>query len=231
MSREINSEYIKQWVNGRPDTSTLRSSIIGFLLLFVDFFMIVPLYADPYEAIYLQILIPPAVLLHIWGLWIAISPYRHQVAAELYMGVFGVFVSIGYGISSIKMVYGVMGLTTPLYAIVLAGAYLAGFYALFKWHFQNLKSGYYYEHTVIHVNGKKSSLKYASFGGLGVFLGNLAVGMTSGNTTVGLLSGTLLFMAALLGVFSIGIHKYILMKRHPEWVIIQRKPFKKAKES
>lgn len=229
MNREINPEYLKHWINGRADTSTLCSSIIGYLLLLVDFVMIAPLFADPFEAIYFQILIPPTVLLHLWGLWIVISPYKNQVASELYMGIFGVFVTVGYGICSMKMFYGVLGFTTPLYAIALAAVYIAGYYALFKRHFQNLSSGYYYDHAVIRSGDKKNSgLKYASFGGLGVFLGNLVVGMASGNTTIGLLAGLFLFFAALNSLLTLSIHRYVLMKRYPELTIIQRKPVKKT---
>lgn len=189
--------------------------------------MIVPLYADPFEAIYFKILIPPAVLLHLWGLWIAIAPYKNQAASELYMGIFGVIVPIGYGICSMKMFYGVLGYSTPLYAITLVAVYAVGYYALFKWHFQNLTSGYYYDQAVIQASRKK---KYVSYGGLGVFLGNLIVGMVSGNTVIGLLAGLFLFFAALNSLLSPSIHRYVLMKRYPEFTIIQRRPAKKLEE-
>lgn len=227
MNREINPEYLKHWINATPDTSNLRATILFGMLFLIDFLMVAPLYADPYEAIYLQVMIPPIVLLNVWGLWIAIAPYKNQVIAELYMGILGVFMPLGYGVCSIKLFYSVLGFTTPMYAIGLLALAVAGYYALFKSHFQKLASGYYYQ-----ARGQNGgSQKYVSLSGLGVFLGNLILGMASGNTVIGILTGLCLLLAAMLSLLSLNIHRYVLMKRYPELTVIQRKPVKKTEEA
>lgn len=216
------TEYIQQFINDRVSADQLRSTIIGFLLLLVDFSMLIPLYAEPFEQIYFDILLPPIILIHLFGLWIVIAPYKRQVLAQLYLGVFALFVSLGYGIITIKLVYEAMGVTHYLYAISLALTYVLGYYLLFRSHFNKLKNGVYYRNSIEGSRGFASTLLFRSAGGIGLLLGNILNVVTSGSFVYGLLAGCLLFLALIFSYVSLSIHRYVLMRRHPEFVVIQR---------
>ncbi|MCX7571132.1 hypothetical protein OS242_14365 [Tumebacillus sp. DT12] len=223
---DSNPEYIKHWINKSLTVASMRSTIIGFMLILVDFFMIVPLYIGPNEGIYTTILLPPLLFLHAFALWIVIAPYKRQIVAHLYLGIFCAFLPIGYVIVSIRLIYEVMGVSSPLYGIVLVVLFLYGFYALFKWHFNNLKSGYYYKVDAGEPTTNSFS-KYGSLGVIGMMIGEVILGVANGKAVIGALAGTLLIIGAAIGMMSVSIHKYILIRRHMDWVELDEPPHNK----
>lgn len=223
---DSNPEYIKHWINKSLSVSEIRSTVLLFLLFFVDVFMIIPLFMGKADRLYFSLLLPPILLLHLWGLWIMLEPYRRQIDYHLYIGVLCAFLPIGYTAVSLQLMYGAIGVSTPLYAILLIALQIFAFYALYKWHFKNLATGYYYnvDQGVISQN---NLVKFILLGSIGVFLGDLIIGYSHGAATLGAFVGVLLIFGLLLGMMSVSIHKYILIRRHMDWVELEEPPHNK----
>lgn len=67
-----------------------RRNIITFSLLFLDFFGIFPLLAEPFSYEFLMAAIIPTGLLHLWAIIYIVDPYRFELSNYLFFGIYGI---------------------------------------------------------------------------------------------------------------------------------------------
>lgn len=216
---QLKPEYIKHYINyNNMGVSIMRQFIIFFLFVFCDLFIVLSAFSDPFEPWYVYTVVPPILLLHFFALWILISPYKRQVQAFLYVGIYSIIASLGFLIITHKMMYSMMRLTSPVYMILIVIIYLLIVYFFLRWHLKRIATGFYY-----YSNGRSKQVKpvgnsiYLVYAGLGVFIGQLALGFTNGQIMYSVFASATFALAIVTGCQSLYLHKYILIRRHPEW--------------
>lgn len=107
------------------DIFNIKSSVAILIFLGIDLFMAIPLFV-PFVPIYLYILVPPLVIINLWGIWILMrSRYSIQYETILIIAAMGVFASPAYIILAHKMAYYYAGIRGwSYYAIVTLLMYL-----------------------------------------------------------------------------------------------------------
>ena len=219
----IKPEYIKHWINDKNlDVTQLRQMILFFLFLFGDVFIVLTSFADPFEAWYPYTVIPPILLLHPFALWIALNPYKRQVQAFLYLGLFSIVTAFGFLIITHKILYNMMKLESPLFMIALVLIFLLYFYFFIRWHLQRLRSGYYYSEGKAGGLQNTGNYAYLGFGAVGIFIGHLIIGYTNGMVMFSVFAGAAFVLSIISGMFFFGLHKYLLIRQHPDWYVPQQ---------
>lgn len=217
---EIDPRYIKSYINNTYPVAKLRGTIPGFLICFVDMPMIPWLFADPYSPLFLYIMAVPIVFLHLFGFWVIIKPYKRQLLAQLYIGVFGVITSICYLVLMQKLMYGVIGIRNPLYAVISIVSFGCFYPILYRWHQENLRKGNFAVSARNPVPSKSWPLAL-----MGAFGAHVLYGFLVHHYFPGLFAGAFLLLIVPSTLFSLGIHKYMLMKKYPQWLKLQE-PYK-----
>ena len=123
-------KYITEQL-GFVDIFNIRFGIATFVFLMIDFFMVIPLFI-PLVPAYLYILLPPLVIINLWGIWILVrNPYSVQYEVILIMAAMGIFASAAYLVLAHKMAYYYVGVRGwSYYAIVTLLYVLTTFWIL-----------------------------------------------------------------------------------------------------
>lgn len=227
MRSAINPEYVKPFIKTTHHPSEARGNILFFLFLFVDLFMLIPLYADPFEPLYPKLVLIPAGLLHLFGFWIILSPYKRQIYIELFWGILGFFIMYGYSVVAVKAFYGMFGFRSPLFLIGLVIYIAAVYWYLFRWHFHNLKTGYYLKVKQNKPHDPGPILTYVTVIGALIFALDLVAYFMGGGMVLVFIVTLYLGLATVLQFFSMFFHRFILMIRHPDWVTLDSPQKKK----
>lgn len=219
------TSYLSAYLNTVPPSS-IKGSVFSFLIVPLFLFSFGSLFIPPFVGYIAFLLIGGNIVFILWGLYIAMNPYRMQRAYFLYIGSVTGFTSLGLLIVSVKFIYYTMAIHEYWYIVFIIAAYSALIYWLWRLHKKALYSGVY---AVGSIKKKGRSLK--QFGYLGLAMG---IGMIGSQLLLSLNSSYDASLAALGCLFNLlglimllvshNIHKYILMRKHPELVHYYEKP-------
>lgn len=212
-----NSREFIDFVNRSVPLESLRKAVLMLLVLLVDVFMLIIIIGDPYQELYRNLLVPPILMLHVYALWIVVSPVKRQIASRLYIGVFSAFVSIGYLVLIQKILYGMMEVTSPLYLIVTFVGWLIATLWMVRFIVRKV------QRDSFGAGNPQSMGIYGGAACLGVFVGHAVLGYSNGNFKMGMLAA-LLYTLSLLMMFLavVMIYRYMLIRRHPELFVAQQ---------
>lgn len=207
-------EHIKNYLNENPlDALRIRSLLFLLLFFFGDLAILLTAFSDPFEAAYVYVVAPPIAILHIFVFWVAYSPYKRQVQGILMLGIAGLITSLGFLASAHKIMFGIMGLGDPLYFIILLATYIVYFLMIIRSHLSQLQKGQ-----------KPKQLNYFIICALIVLTVHIVIGFTLGQIQPAIFSAAFFILSLLTALFSLHIHKFILIQRHSELYKLDQPP-------
>ncbi|WP_413407145.1 hypothetical protein [Paenibacillus amylolyticus] len=118
------SPYVIYTVDG------IRLSAGILVLFFLNVFLLIPVFSVPFQSLYTYILLPPLGFMNTWAIALIAAPRRLQLNYVLFRGVFGIVCSVGFMVIIQKFAYGILGLSTPWYAI---GSFVVYGFAVFQY--------------------------------------------------------------------------------------------------
>ncbi|WP_427182158.1 hypothetical protein [Paenibacillus sp. TC-CSREp1] len=108
----------------------IRLSAGMLVLFFLNLFLLIPIYSVPYQPLYVYLLLPPLAVMNLWAIALTAAPRRLQLNYVLFRGIFGLVCSAAFVVVIQKFAYGIMGMTTPWYAI---SSFVVYIFALFQY--------------------------------------------------------------------------------------------------
>ena len=66
----------------------IRSTIITLVIGIADIFVLLPAFANPFQPLYMYMIVPPVAFLNLWAIWIVINPRK--------MGNYNTLYFVGY---------------------------------------------------------------------------------------------------------------------------------------
>jgi hypothetical protein len=117
-------EHLKHFVKITP-VQLIRQFVVTMLLIFPNFFLLLTVFfLEPYSSLYAYLLLPIIILLDIWGLYFLLrNPQRIQIQFMLFRSWFWILTSIGLFIAAQKIIYLMIGVRNPAYAVVSGGVF------------------------------------------------------------------------------------------------------------
>lgn len=192
-----------------------RSNIIGFFILFLYLFGIIPIVGDPFSLTYFSAAIIPVALIQIWAIIYVINPYKFEKSYYLFFGVYGVVNTFVYFLAIQKMIYINLrdtGNMPFILGLILFIALLVGI----NWmNWKALYSGTY------HKLQQKSNIPvgWLSIGGVSYVLGQFILSYIYSNSAISIIVIVLLsFFSIITAFFSISIHRYFFICKNIEMV-------------
>lgn len=199
-------EHIRHYLNENPlDALRIRSILFMLLFFFGDLLILLTAISDPFEAVYIYAVAPPIAVLHLFVFWVALAPYKRQAQGILLLGVVGLIISLGFLVSTHKIMYSTMSLDDPLFFIILLTVYIGFHVLIIRSHFTQLRMGQ-----------KSRQLNYFVFAALLVLIVQVAIGFTHDQVQLAIFSAAFFILSLLTALFVLNIHKYILIRRHPD---------------
>ena len=223
--------YLDNYLDIMPPQIMKNNSIAS--LIIPNMVLILPIYIDPFIPLFKYLLWPPIILLNIWAIVIFLFPYRLQIQSYLFIGCYGLLVSAGLVIASIKIVYYSMGVQSIYYPVVTIAGYLLLLVVLARIHVKSLYAGGYYRANQKPVKMNRQAAIISLFTGAGIVIGQVLVaGKAEYNQTLAVLSGLYLVLAVCMLLMASNLHKYVLMLKHPELIQHKKneKPAKKRRK-
>jgi hypothetical protein len=188
----------------------MRGTIIGLIFILIDIFILLPAFAPPFQPIYVYILVPPIVFLHLWGIWIIINPRKRQLQYTLFRGVFGIVYSVGLFMIAQKFAYTMLKLQTPLYFIFSVSLYV---FALYHYYLHHVKK-------LCEQKKKSTSSKgggytvVATFVVLGQIVGNILIGSASQQVMAIVLMSIWSMLSFMAFHFIMELHRYYYLRQY-----------------
>lgn len=205
MKADVKTQRIQEFVNGSFRFKGIRKMI---------FFMTLPALADPYQEFYWHLLRWPTVALHLFMLWIMMSPVKRQKEIQLYFAVFGIYGSLGYLLVQYKLMHDNVGLTTPAFPYMLIGVYLLSALLFIEATPRLVDEGGFSNKTPGYSNGVMPFLMFVGI----CCLAYPVAGFLYGNIQAAIFPVCLFgLMEAFLLMGVVISYRYILIRRHPEW--------------
>ncbi|WP_156350707.1 hypothetical protein [Psychrobacillus sp. FJAT-21963] len=192
-----------------------KSNIIGFFILFLYFFGILPILADPFSLPFFIAAIIPVIIIQIWAIVYVIDPYKYEKSYYLFFGIYGVVNTYVYFVSIQKLLYinlKAEGILPFLIGLIFLVALLLGMNWL-NW--KALYSGTYYKLQ------QKSTIPVAwtVIAGGSYILGQLILSFiyTESALYILIIVG-MSFFSLCTAYFSVYIHRYYFMNKNMDAV-------------
>lgn len=189
----------------------IRFSAGTLVLFFLNVFLLIPVFSVPVQLMYAYILLPPLAVMNVWALALIVAPRRLQLNYVLFRGVFGIVCSLGFMIIIQKFAYGMLGLTTPWYAIGSFVVYGFALYQYAKFHIHKLKQLPY-----SHKADKGSRMPVATLTlltGAGYLLANISLAFVTEQTVAVVLMSVYIMLAFVVFHFIMDVHRYYWLRR------------------
>jgi hypothetical protein len=221
------SPYLKQYIQ-LSFVSMMRQFFTMFLLILPLLFIIMPALQQPRENIYSYILIPSYACLLFLGAWIALSPYekKRQVLSMLFIGLIGVFNSLGFLLIAEKMAYEWLQITSPFFFLFTVGGYLVLILIMFRWYLQAFRK----EVTPGGKGTPKGIALSLAFAVGGTIFAKATMAGTSQNGILIVMIGLYLILSLIFMLFTVYIHKYIMIRKYIDHVTFVENPTKKKRK-
>lgn len=196
-----------------------RSNVLCFVLLFLNFFGLLPLIGEPFIYSYFIIGIIPAAIVNVWGILYVVNPYRFELSYYLYMGIYGIVNVFIYSLVLAKLLAAQLGVEGT-FSLVLTLLVINSLPFIMNWvNYRLLYSGTYFQWQ----SGKRKipafMLVLMSSPGAGYFI-YILVNSYGSDTAIWALFFVCLFaMSIIVAYFSCSIHRYFFLKRNIETVL------------
>ncbi|ENQ3108409.1 hypothetical protein ACEOWJ_004555 [Bacillus cereus] len=212
-SIDFNKKAFERYMAVYP-VNNIRAEVITLVLGIADMFILLPAFANPFQLLYIYIVVPPVVFLNLWGIWIIINPRKRQLQYTLFRGVFGIICSVGSLVITQKFAYEVLQLQTPIYFIFSVGLYVFALYHYSKNHIKKLQEPIKKSNVWKKETG---SVKVAAFAvGFGQLVANIIL------SSITQQMGAIIFMCVctmfsfILFHFIMELHRYYYLRKHIE---------------
>lgn len=190
----------------------IRFSAGTLVLFFLNVFFLIPIFSVPFQLLYASILLPILAIMNVWAIALIIAPRRLQLNYVLFRGVFGVVSSLGFIIMIQKFAYGMLGLTTPWYAISSFTLYGLALFQYSKFHVRKLQQS---------LHGKKSGegtpipiTTLPLLTGVGYILANISLAFVTQHMVVVVLICVYSMLAFVVFHFIMDLHRYYWILNH-----------------
>ena len=192
-----------------------KSNIIGFLLLFLYLFGIIPIIGDPFSIPFFIAAIIPVAIIQIWAFLYIIDPYKYEKSYYLFWGIYGVVNTFIYFLAIQKILYvnlGAKGIWPLLFGALLL------ILLLFVVNWMNWKA--LYTGTYYKLQQKSSvTVGWLAVGGTGYVLSQLILSFIYTDSALSILIIVFLsFFSIITAFFSIYIHRYFFIRKNLEFV-------------
>ncbi|NYF23609.1 hypothetical protein [Sporosarcina sp. JAI121] len=189
-----------------------RRNVITFVLLFLDFFGIFPLLAEPFSFEFLLAAVIPTALLHIWAIIYIVDPYRFELSYYLFFGIYGIVNTYVLFLVIQKFLYYHLRVSSKfpfIFGIVL---FLGLLLFMNGVNYKALHSGTYYK-----LQNKKAgnTTWIVTASGIGYVVAQMIITFIFSESIKMII---ILFLYSLLTVltayFSTSIHRYIFLRKN-----------------
>lgn len=189
----------------------IRFSAGTLVLFFLNVFLLIPVFSVPFQPLYAYLLLPPLVVMNVWAIALIVAPRRLQLNYVLFRGVFGIVCSLGFMIIIQKFAYGMLGLTTPWYAIGSFVVYGFAFFQYAKVHINRLKQSPNRQKSDKGARMPVATLTMLTGGGY--LLANISLAFVTEQTVAVVLMSVYIMLAFVVFHFIMDIHRYYWLRR------------------
>jgi len=191
-----------------------RRNVITFFLLFLDFFGIFPLLAEPFSHEFLLAAIIPTALLHIWAIIYIVNPYRFELSYYLFFGIYGIVNTYVLFLVIQKFLYLHLQVSSK-YPFIFGIVLFLSLLLIMNWiNYKALHSGTYHKLQNKEA-GNASWIVTAS--GIGYILAQMIMTFIFSESIKMII---IIFLYSLFSVltayFSTSIHRYIFLSNNEE---------------
>ncbi|WP_125477327.1 hypothetical protein [Paenibacillus sp. LK1] len=190
----------------------IRFSVGTLVFFFLNVFLLIPIFSVPFQFLYASILLPILAVMNVWAIALIIAPRRLQLNYVLFRGVFGVVCSLGFIIMVQKFAYGMLGLTTPWYAIASFTLYGLALFQYSKFHLRKLQQSTHGEKARVSAQMPLTTL--ALLTGAGYILANISLAFVTQQTVVVVLICVYTMLAFVVFHFIMDLHRYYWLLHH-----------------
>lgn len=200
-----------------------KEYLIVFLFM-LNFFGLLAILCDPFTSYIFYTFLPLIIFIDAWALIILCDLYKRQVQYILFVGVFCFIMSLIFMMFSFKIVYLILRINSPIFALYAVSIYILILLGGFAFHVSALQKGYY---NLKNMKKGSIGIKFIVISSvIGTIAGKFLIKNTSEQTAFVIFSLASLLLAYILELGVNNIHKYCLIKRYKEYVNIYPKPKK-----
>jgi hypothetical protein len=149
--------------------------------------------------------------MNVWAIALIVAPRRLQLNYVLFRGVFGIVCSLGFMIIIQKFAYGMLGLTTPWYAMGSFVVYGFALYQYMKFHIYKLKQSPYSQKSDRGSRMPVATLTMLTGGGY--LLANISLAFVTEHTVAVVLMSVYIMLAFVVFHFMMDVHRYYWLRR------------------
>ncbi len=189
----------------------IRFSAGTLVLFFLNIFLLIPVFSVPFQPVYAYILLPLLLVMNVWAIALIVTPRRLQVNYVLFRGVFGIVCSLGFMVIVQKFAYGMLGLTTPWYAIGSFVIYGFALYQYAKFHLRKLQQS---PHRKKGDTGARMPVALLTMlTGAGYLLANISLAFVTQQTVAVVLMCVYIMLAFVVFHFIMDVHRYYWLRQ------------------
>ncbi|MCG7385688.1 hypothetical protein [Paenibacillus sp. ACRRY] len=189
----------------------IRFSAGTLVLFFLNVFLLIPVFSVPFQSLYAYILLPPLAVMNVWAVALIAAPRRLQLNYVLFRGVFGIVCSLGFMIIVQKFAYGMLGLTTPWYAIGSFAVYGFALYQYARFHLRKLQQSPHRPKAGAGSRMPVATLTMLT--GAGYLVANLSLAFVTQQTVAVVLMCVYIMLAFVVFHFIMDMHRYYWLRR------------------
>lgn len=219
MHHAADSQFIKDYLNAYYDPSIMRGAI-PFVLGLTDAFLFFAVMGDLFPTPLTALLVTGLLPVHALALLLMISPYRFQALGRLFIGLFAIMGSLVALFFGVELMVLMLGKWPIAYRATIFSAYAVWIAVLVGWHLENFRNGHYAqsrkENPRLAEQQKRASTTASVF-----FVAHVLFGLLTGTFVPATEMAAMLLGAAGLPMLAQHLHRYILIRRHPELLILQ----------
>ncbi|MFS0864992.1 hypothetical protein [Fredinandcohnia sp. 179-A 10B2 NHS] len=220
MNSQLNdNKHIKKYVSHIPSEIEVSNFMVVVFLL-PAMFVLIPIFAPPFELLYAVLVLPPFFVMAIVAVWYMIISRKdgkkyQNITFFLIKGLYGVVGSIGCFFIIQKFAYNMLGLTSPLFFLLSFSGYGVVLYFFFKDQIMTV----YEDKSKRDKKNKKASgtrviKKTAStFAFLGYLAGTMSLRIISDNTMYIIMIGLYFMISYIFFYHMLELHRYFLIKK------------------
>ncbi|WP_152559160.1 hypothetical protein [Tumebacillus flagellatus] len=219
--KKIQSGYLAGYLQKRED---IKPHLPLLLVVWTMDLLLVPLlFIQPVARLYLDLLLPPIVLLHAFAIWL----WMHRERKELYTlfnGLYGFVAVYGIWVLEQKFNYYFIDVPFPHYSVVSLLWYAGGVYWIYRGHVRRAYT------SKLYKEGR--SFEAFPYRGIHLYIGagmlaQLLMYQWVGNPGIELVLDMFWGVGFLMTDAAAEVFRYRLMRQHPEYVRFGR-PWAKA---
>ncbi len=206
---------LKKYVMHIPSENE-KSNFMVLVFLLPAMFVLIPIFAPPFEMLYAVLVLPPFIAMAIIAVWYRYSSRndgkKYQNTTFFFIkGLYGVVASVGSIVIIQKLAYGMLGIKSPLFFILSFLGYGIVLYFFFR---DQIKKVYAEKSK---KNKKKRGSKVVSatastFSFLGYLVATMSLRFVSDNTVAIVLICGYIMISYIMMYHMFELHRYFLIR-------------------